>query len=50
MKRCFRSPKSLVALLVAIAVALSLNGAALAQQVPSVSAVRLADDPRRGVP
>lgn len=41
MKRRFRSPKGVVGLLVAVAVALSLQGTALAQQVPTVSAVHV---------
>lgn len=41
MKRFYRSPRAAIGLLVAVAVALSFNGSALAQQVPTVSAVHV---------
>ncbi|MCC7372289.1 MAG: nitrate reductase [Chloroflexi bacterium] len=48
MKRFARTPQVVVGLLVAVAVALSFNGSALAQQVPTVSAThvqRVSADP-----
>lgn len=41
MKRWYRSPRGAIGAIVAVAVALSLNGSALAQQVPTVSAVHV---------
>ena len=41
MKRFSRSPRGVIGLVVAIAIALSFNGSALAQQVPTVSAVHV---------
>lgn len=48
MKRFYRSPRGAIGLLVAVAVALSFNGSALAQQVPGVNAIyvqRVSADP-----